>query len=465
MGTREELIHRVTQEVMKIYNVDSDSPKGSEPSSVSGRTGTVKGNRAAAILKDTSPQEVRSALILTCGNSKLDSETVAHFKEIKTRYRQVRVLMSDNARQVFATKSRPFAGFEYAMDESGVDGLAVFDDVFVLNPTLNTLSKMAALQADNIVARTARQCLLWGKPVTILLEEIPSLPAGMMDEFNTILQKLTRYGYCFEGDAAVACAAPSQPVASPATFSGTAAMPTTAKVNPMVRDKFPVPAHSADLARMIDHTLLKAEALKPDFEKLCSEAAQYIFASVCVNPAWVKFCADRLKGSPVPVCTVIGFPLGATTPEVKAFETKNAVDNGASEIDMVINIGALKSKDYDLVKRDIEAVVKAASPHIVKVIFETALLSREEIIIACKLSKDAGAHFVKTSTGFSKGGATVEHIRLMRNAVGPDMGVKASGGVRDLATAKAMIEAGANRVGASSSVDIVTGKSASGGGY
>jgi len=456
MGTREELIHRVTQEVMKIYNVSPDSSKTPETSSVEGRTGTVKGNRAAAILKDSGPQEVRSALILTCGNSKMASETVSHFKEIKSRYRQVRVLMSDNAKQVFASKSRPFAGFEYAMDESGIDGLSVFDDVFVLNPTLNTLSKMAALQADNIVARTARQCLLWGKPVTILLEEIPSLPAGMMDEFNSILQKLTRYGYCFEGDAAVACATPAQIPTAPSAFSGTAAMPTTAKINPMVRDKFPVPAHSQELARMIDHTLLKAEAIKPDFEKLCNEAAQYIFASVC---------AERLKGTPVQICTVIGFPLGATTPEVKAFETKNAVDNGATEIDMVINIGALKSKDYDLVKRDIEAVVKAASPHIVKVIFETALLSREEIIIACKLSKDAGAHFVKTSTGFSKGGATVEHIRLMRNAVGPDIGVKASGGVRDLATAKAMIEAGANRVGASSSVEIVSGKATSGGGY
>ncbi|WP_196930489.1 deoxyribose-phosphate aldolase [Paenisporosarcina sp. FSL H8-0542] len=215
---------------------------------------------------------------------------------------------------------------------------------------------------------------------------------------------------------------------------------------------------TTNIASMIDHTLLKPEATKEQIEKLCAEAKEYTFASVCVNPTWVKTSAELLTGTPVKVCTVIGFPLGASTPETKAFETTDAINNGAGEIDMVLNVGAMKSQDMDLVKRDVEAVVNAAKGKaIVKVILETCLLTKEEIKVASQLSKDAGADFVKTSTGFSTGGATFEDVALMREVVGPDLGVKASGGVRSLEDVQKMIEAGATRIGASSGVQIVQG--------
>lgn len=213
-----------------------------------------------------------------------------------------------------------------------------------------------------------------------------------------------------------------------------------------------------DIAKMIDHTLLKADATEEQMITLCEEARQYSFASVCVNPTWVKFCSEQLQSSDVKVCTVIGFPLGATTTETKVFETKNAIDNGAEEVDMVINIGALKNKENDLVEKDIHEVVTAAKGKaLTKVIIETCLLTEEEKIRACELAVKAGADFVKTSTGFSTGGATVDDIQLMRKTVGPHIGVKASGGVRSVEDAKQMIDAGATRIGASSGVAIVKG--------
>lgn len=210
-------------------------------------------------------------------------------------------------------------------------------------------------------------------------------------------------------------------------------------------------------ASMIDHTLLKAETTKNQIEKLCEEAKKYEFASVCVNPTWVHYSAQLLSGTNVKVCTVIGFPLGATTSEVKAFETKNAIENGAQEIDMVINIGALKDGNHTLVRDDIKAVVDAANGTLVKVIIESCLLTDEEKVKACELSVEAGADFVKTSTGFSTGGATVEDVALMRKTVGSEVGVKASGGVRSLEDMQKMIEAGATRIGASSGVAIMNG--------
>ena len=210
-------------------------------------------------------------------------------------------------------------------------------------------------------------------------------------------------------------------------------------------------------AAMIDHTLLKADATRDQVEKLCAEAKKYVFASVCVNPTWVKYSAELLAGTDVKVCTVIGFPLGASTSAVKAFETKDAIANGAGEIDMVINIGALKNGEYDVVRDDIKAVVDAANGTLVKVIIESCLLTDEEKVKACELSVEAGADFVKTSTGFSTGGATAEDIALMRKTVGPDLGVKASGGVRSLEDMKKMIENGATRIGASSGVAIMEG--------
>jgi deoxyribose-phosphate aldolase len=212
-------------------------------------------------------------------------------------------------------------------------------------------------------------------------------------------------------------------------------------------------------ARMIDHTLLKPEATKEQIVKLAEEAKTYHFASVCVNPTWVKTAYEILKDTDVKVCTVIGFPLGATTPEVKAFETKNAIENGASEVDMVINIGALKSGDDELVEKDIRAVVEAAKGKaLVKVIIETCLLTDEEKVRACELAVKAGADFVKTSTGFSTGGATVKDVALMRKTVGPNVGVKASGGIRSADDLLAMEKAGANRIGASAGVQIINGE-------
>lgn len=216
------------------------------------------------------------------------------------------------------------------------------------------------------------------------------------------------------------------------------------------------------IAAMIDHTLLKPDATPDQIAQLCYEARKYGFASVCVNPSHVKLCAELLKNSAVKVCTVIGFPLGASAPDVKAFEAVKALDDGATEIDMVINIGALKSNDFDMVSKDIAGVVRVSHARgaIVKVILETSLLSREEKIAACLISKEAGADFVKTSTGFGGGGATVEDITLMREVVGPAMGVKASGGVRDFDDAQKMVAAGATRIGASAGVKIISGAAA-----
>ncbi len=215
---------------------------------------------------------------------------------------------------------------------------------------------------------------------------------------------------------------------------------------------------SSQIAKMIDHTLLKAEATKEQVKTLCEEAKEYSFASVCVNPTWVQYASELLAGTEVKVCTVIGFPLGATTSATKAFETANAIENGATEVDMVINIGALKDKNFDLVKEDIKAVVDAAKGKaLTKVIIETSLLTDVEKEKACVLAVEAGTDFVKTSTGFSTGGATVEDIALMRKTVGPEIGVKASGGVRSSEDTEKMIEAGATRIGASSGVAIVNG--------
>jgi len=209
------------------------------------------------------------------------------------------------------------------------------------------------------------------------------------------------------------------------------------------------------VASMIDHTLLKPEATRQEILTLCTEAKEYQFASVCVNPVWVPFVVETLQGSSVAVCTVIGFPLGASTIDTKIAETKEAVLNGAMEIDMVINIGLLKSGDKETIKKEIQAIVQAAQGKVVKVIMETCLLTEEEKITACMIAKEAGAHFVKTSTGFSTGGATVEDVALMRKIVGDQMGVKASGGIRTWDDAKALIQAGATRIGASKGIQIV----------
>ena len=220
------------------------------------------------------------------------------------------------------------------------------------------------------------------------------------------------------------------------------------------------------LSSTIDHTLLKPDATAQEIDELCDEAARHRFASVCVNGTWVKRCAEILSGSGVLVCTVVGFPLGASAPEVKAYEARRAIEDGACEVDMVLNVGALKSGDDEYVRRDIAGLAEVCHRlgARLKVILETCLLTDEEKVRACRLAQAANADFVKTSTGFSSGGATIEDVSLMRRTVGPSMGVKASGGVRDTGAAKAMLDAGATRIGASASVAIVGG-GAAGNGY
>lgn len=213
-----------------------------------------------------------------------------------------------------------------------------------------------------------------------------------------------------------------------------------------------------DLAKYIDHTQLKPDTTKEKISQIVQESRENGFAAVCVNPYWVPYCSENLKDTDVKVCTVIGFPLGATSTATKVFETKQSIKDGATEVDMVINVGELKSNNDEAVKHDIDAVVEAAKGvAITKIIIETSLLTEDEKVRACKLAKEAGADFVKTSTGFSGGGATIQDITLMRETVGSEMGVKASGGVRDLEATKAMIDAGATRIGASSGVDIIAG--------
>ena len=213
----------------------------------------------------------------------------------------------------------------------------------------------------------------------------------------------------------------------------------------------------AQLAQLIDHTLLKPDATQDQIAQLCFEARKYGFAAVCVNPSYVKLCSQLLKGSPVHVCTVVGFPLGATPPEVKTYEAQQAIDDGATEVDMVINIGAVKSRDFALVERDIASVARTchAGGAMLKVIIEAALLTDDEKVKACQLAQTAGADYVKTSTGFGPGGATAHDVELMRRAVGPTMGIKAAGGIRSYEDAQAMVAAGATRIGASASVKIV----------
>ncbi len=219
------------------------------------------------------------------------------------------------------------------------------------------------------------------------------------------------------------------------------------------------------LNKYIDHTVLKADTTQEKVQQIIDEAIQYDFMSVCINPTWVAYAAQKLADTDVKVCTVIGFPLGANTSVVKAYEASEAIKNGADEVDMVINIGAAKEGNWDLVASDIAAVVSAADGVTTKVIIETSLLTDEEKVQACQAAVKAGADFVKTSTGFSTAGATIDDIKLMRKTVGPDMGVKASGGVRSIADANAMIAAGATRLGTSNGVDIMKGNIADAGGY
>lgn len=312
-------------------------------------------------------------------------------------------------------------------------------------------AKVSNLIGDCLASAVLLEAALNGKPAEVARDgmQVPNEANwAIRRKVEEILQAMRTFGFVVTDLESLAAEAARLPKVRAAAQSPAAA-PARAEV--AVTDDY-----DRALARMIDHTLLKPEATAEQIIKLCAEARAYNFMSVCVNPGWVPLAAQELQGSDVKVCTVIGFPLGATNTESKAFETTESIRQGATEVDMVINVGALKSGQYDRVLADIKAVVEAARGRaLTKVIIETGLLTDAEKVKACELSKQAGADFVKTSTGFGPGGATPEDIALMRKTVGPELGVKASGGVRDYDAAVAVVNAGANRIGASASINIV----------
>ncbi len=491
-------------------SVSEGAPTGLvRPYLLGGRDGAQSAPRTAS----------RRLVVLTAGDGRLE-EVYRQVGLLDGGAGRVRVYLSPSARKVLdlAALRRAAPGAELLPEQVTYELRQVVEEaeaVYLPNLTLSTASKIAHLDGDSAASLMAIYALARGKPVLACTEsmygvrpDMAGVPAGFRARVEAILSDMQALGVRIVALEALASEPPSsgaaganpgvRPSATSRTGTASVARPRAGTVTgpcngdpdkceacgacaeknePAVRA---LVANGADrvgaslgtrvtdrnVARLIDHTLLKPDATEEDIRRLCEEARRYGFASVCVNPSYVPLAARLLEGSEVAVCTVIGFPLGATTPTTKAIETRDAIANGATEIDMVINVGALKSGNDDLVRRDIQAVVDAArGKALVKVILETALLSREEKIKACLLAKMAGADFVKTSTGFGPGGATVEDVALMREVVGPEMGVKASGGIRDLETAKAMVAAGATRIGASASVAIVRGESAGKGGY
>lgn len=447
----------------------------------------------------------KSLIVLTGGSERLD-EVYRQVSIIAERSTRVVIVLSSSAEKIIgvhqvrrlAHNAEVITGF--CEDLQGL--LSETNVVYVPVFTLNTASKVAQLQTDNIASLMIVFAILRGIQVIAatdsvycceIADRMERIPPGAKREVDAILQKLRDYGVQLVSIEQLTGAKPpsssnyrtsTSPFTPPVSST---ALPLSADCDGLDCDgcgqcaeRRPNAVESIlnsgasrigsspgvnvgdpRVAGMIDHTLLKPDATEEQIRKLCEEAKQFGFASVCVNPSQVPLAAELLRGSSVKVCTVIGFPLGATTPTVKEMETRDAIANGATEIDMVINVGALKSGNDRLVEEDIRAVVNAArGKAIVKVILETALLTNEEKVKACLIVKRSGADFVKTSTGFGPGGATVEDIALMRQTVGPEMGVKASGGIRTPEDAQAMIEAGATRIGASASVAIVKGESA-----
>ena len=476
----EELVSKITREVV---------------SRLSGGKGEEGGSSTRA---SAGPDGKKILVILTGGSSNLD-EVYARIGRISERGSSTTIFLSPSAERILGVPSVRRAAPEAAIVRDGElwDILEGVEVIYLPNLTLNTAAKIAHMMADSMANTLAVFGLMKGIPVVAARDSIiccelsPSaIPAAVKARIDRITADLEALGVTLcdvggiAGQACTVAQAPGDSGTSPASACsqlsgdecdacGLCVENQTDAVQSLVNSGASRIGAAAgakvgnpNMASLIDHTLLKADATEEQVQKLCEEAKQYHFASVCVNPTHVALAARLLDGSDVMVCTVIGFPLGATTPTTKAIETRDAVANGAQEIDMVVNVGALKGGNDALVREDIAAVAAAArGKAIVKVILETALLSNEEIVKGCLLSKMAGADFVKTSTGFGPGGATVEAIALMRETVGPDMGVKASGGIKDRETAEAMVAAGASRIGASASVAIATGAGGDGKGY
>jgi len=481
----DDVVRRITSEVIK--RLGADSPNATSP---------AVAPKPASGGASVCPEGQKALVLLTGGDRKLD-QVLLQLERIAERSVATTVVLSPTAQQVVGVPAvrRAAPGAEVVTEGEVERLLEGVGAIYMPNMSLNAASKIGRLAPDSLVSILAVQGLMRGLPMVAANDSlVPAsvdagrVPAGVRDILDKLLTNLKSMdvkiceielllgpGPVVDGVTGEIKANPECTMAlnGDCGACGLCVENSPKAVQAIVdsgADRISaapgsVPA-SGNMASYIDHTLLKADATEAEIRKLCEEAREHVFASVCINPGWVSLAAQMLAGSPVKVCTVIGFPLGATTPTAKAIETRDAIANGANEIDMVINVGALKSGDDELVRRDIEGVVQAAKGQaLVKVILETALLSREEKVKASLLAKMAGADFVKTSTGFSTGGATVEDIALMRQTVGPDMGVKASGGIRDRETADAMIAAGATRIGASASVAIATGAKATGGGY
>lgn len=518
----DDLIKSIVSQVIEKLTADgATSPAGGAGRGMGGGMGSGA-RRPLSISPAPSPAQRGgpcALVVLTAGDAATD-EVYRQLSQLAERNSGLVVYLSPSARKVLdlpairrSCPSAELLGAEVTHELR--DLVEKCDAVYLPTLTLSTASKIAFLNGDTAASLMPIYALSRGKTVVAasnsvygLRRDLPPAPEGFRRRVDKIFNNLSELGVRVVDVGQLASASAAAPTAAsaparPAVPGFPAATPTFSSA-PGGSSGNGCATHSGDceacgqcaekneegvrslvangaqrigatsgtrvtdkgLAGLIDHTLLKADATEADIRKLCEEARQYVFASVCVNPTNVALAARLLEGSPVKVCTVIGFPLGATTPTAKAIETRDAIANGATEIDMVINVGALKSGDDDLVRRDIAGVVEAARGQaIVKVILETALLSAEEKVKACLLSKMAGADFVKTSTGFSTGGATAEDIALMRETVGPDMGVKASGGIKNADDVKKMVAAGATRIGASASVAIARGETSASGGY
>lgn len=472
----ENLVEKITREVME--KMDKSPPMGSKfAASTSGnaQTGT--------------PKTSASTAVLLAGSSGIDPGSL---REAVTflRSRNVKVTLAvapgcptNSVEGVRTIQCQNFRDCQAALRNSQL--------IVVLLSDIATISKIANLVADRFDVEAVIKAVESGKEVWAL-KTLPDFPPAFKNKVNSFLDQIKGYGIKITSIPAASGSSTSFEPVRASTVSPSPAATTCsvtlgeecagcglcANLNPQqvknIVDKGAdritatpgISVVSSDLAGMIDHTLLKPDVTREDVLKLCREAKEYGFASCCVNPTWVSTVAECLKGSPVKTCVVVGFPLGANSSVIKAMETRDAVAAGADEVDMVINVGALKAGDYDLVRKDIESVVEAAQGRIVKVILETSLLTDEEKVKGCQLAKQAGADFVKTSTGFGPGGATVKDVALMRQTVGKYMGVKASGGIRDFKKAQEMIRAGATRIGASAGVAIVKGSRAKeGSGY
>lgn len=520
----DDLIKSIVSQVIQKLNADG----AVAPSRGSGGGGDLGsgGRRPLSISPAPAPGHRGgpcALVVLTAGDASLD-EVYRQLSQLTEQTSKLLVYLSPSARKVLdlpaIRRNCPTAEILPAEVTHDLRDLVEgCDAVYLPTLTLSTASKIAYLNGDTAASLMPIYALSRGKTVVAasnsvygLRADLPAAPAGFRRRVDQLFASLSELGVqvvdASQLGRTAGSSAPVAPVAAaprvehaaapvipsvsptyvrtaedascmgPSQPGGCEACGRCAERNePGVRSLVANGAQrigatagtrvaDRDLAGLIDHTLLKADATEEDVRKLCEEARKYVFASVCVNPTNVALAAQLLESSPVKVCTVIGFPLGATTPTAKAIETRDAIANGATEIDMVINVGALKSGDDDLVRRDIAGVVEAArGSAIVKVILETALLSKEEKIKACLLSKMAGADFVKTSTGFSTGGATAEDIALMRETVGPEMGVKASGGIKNAEDVQQMVAAGATRIGASASVSIAKGEQSAAGGY